>query len=122
MLLVALVISSMTVSTRHQARIAGHRERRIASLYAMSRELAATRGEENILRIAVRHVAEVFEAQAVVLLPNETGRIVYPKGEGDAAILPWQRPERGAMGVRPRADGRTGNGHLAGRARWSTCR
>jgi len=74
----------MTVSIRHQAKIAGHRERRIASLYAMSRELAATRGEENILRIAVKHVAEVFEAQAVVLLPDETGRIVYPKGEGSA--------------------------------------
>ena len=84
MLLVALVISSMTASTRHQAKIAGHRERRIASLYAMSRELTATRGEENIVRIAVKHMAEVFEAQAVILLPNETGRIVYPKGEGSA--------------------------------------
>jgi two-component system sensor histidine kinase KdpD len=83
MLFVALVISNMTASTRHQARIAGHRERRIASLYALSRELAATRGEENILRIAVRHVAEVFEVQAVLLLPNATGRIVYPKDEGE---------------------------------------
>jgi len=84
MLLVALVISSMTVSIRHQAKIAGHRERRIASLYGMSRELTATRGEENMVRIAVKHVAEVFEAQAVILLPNETGRIVYPKAEGSA--------------------------------------
>jgi two-component system sensor histidine kinase KdpD len=84
MLMVALVISSMTATTHHQARIAGHRERRIASLYAMSRELAATRGEGNLVRIAVKHVAEVFEAQAVVLLPNETGRIVYPKEEGTA--------------------------------------
>jgi len=84
MLLVALVISNMTANTHHQARIAGHRERRIASLYAMSRELAATRGEGNIVRIAVKHVAEVFEAQAVVLLPDETGRIVYPKDDGAA--------------------------------------
>ncbi len=91
------MISSMTVSTRHQARIAGHRERRIASLYAMSRELVATRGEENILRIAVKHVAEVFEVQAVVLLPNEKGRIVYPKDEGapqschgsDLSVAQW---------------------------------
>ena len=97
MLLVALVISSMTASTRHQAKIASHRERRIASLYAMSRELAATRGEENILRIAVKHVAEVFEAQAVVLLPDETGRIAYPKAEGtpqschgsDLSVAQW---------------------------------
>jgi two-component system sensor histidine kinase KdpD len=84
MLLVALVISGMTASIHHQARIAGHRERRIASLYAMSRELAATRGEENVMRIAVNHVAEVFEAQAVVLMPDETGRIAYPYGEGAA--------------------------------------
>ena len=84
MLLVALVISSMTATTHHQARIAGHRERRIASIYAMSRELAASRGEANIVRIAVKHVTEVFEAQAVVLLPNETGRIIYPKDEGIA--------------------------------------
>jgi two-component system sensor histidine kinase KdpD len=84
MLLVALVISSMTVSIRHQAMIAGHRERRVSSLYAMSRELAVTRGEENIVRIAVKHVTEVFEAQAVVLLPDDTGLIVYPNGEGAA--------------------------------------
>jgi two-component system sensor histidine kinase KdpD len=74
----------MTASIPHQAKIAAHRERRAASLYAMSRELAATRGVENILRIAVKHVAEVFEAQAVVLLPDGVGRIVYPKGEGSA--------------------------------------
>lgn len=97
MLLVALVISSMTASTRHQAKIAGHRERRIASLFALSRELAATRGQENILRIAVKHVAEVFESQAVVLLPDATGRIVYPKDEGtpeschgsDLSVAQW---------------------------------
>jgi two-component system, OmpR family, sensor histidine kinase KdpD len=97
MLLVALVISGMTARTRQQARIASHRERRIASLYAMSRELTATRGEENIVRIVVKHVAEVFEAQAAVLLPNERGRIVYPKGEGtpqschgsDLSVAQW---------------------------------
>ncbi len=84
MLLVALVISSMTASIHQQARVAGHRERRIASLYAMSRELAATRGEENILKISVRHLAEVFDAQAVVLLPDGAGHIVFPDGEGIA--------------------------------------
>ncbi|MBI1174026.1 MAG: DUF4118 domain-containing protein [Sideroxydans sp.] len=84
MLLVALVISSMTVSIKHQAKIASHRERRIASLYAMSRELSVTRGEENIMRVAIKHVTDVFESQAVVLLPNETGRIVYPRGDGVA--------------------------------------
>jgi two-component system sensor histidine kinase KdpD len=97
MLSVALVISGMTANIRYQARIAGHRERRISLLYAMSRELAATRGEENILGISVKHVAEVFEAQAVILLPNVTGRIVYPTGNGisqschasDLSVAQW---------------------------------
>jgi len=97
MLSVALVISRMTASTRQQAKIAGHRERRIAALYAMSRELASTRGVENIMRIAVKHLGEGFEAQAVVLLPNEAGRIVYPKSEGisqsshgsDLSVAQW---------------------------------
>jgi two-component system sensor histidine kinase KdpD len=97
MLLVALVISSMTANTHQQAMIARLRERRIASLYAMSRELASTRGKDNIVRIAVKHVAEVFEAQAVVLLPDESGRIVYPGSEGvtqschgsDLSVAQW---------------------------------
>lgn len=97
MLMVALVISSMTASTHHQAKIAGLRERRMASLYAMSRELTATRGENNVVRIAVKHVAEVFESQIVVLLPNASGSIVYPAGDGtvqschgcDLSVAQW---------------------------------
>jgi two-component system sensor histidine kinase KdpD len=97
MLLVALVISNMTASIHHQAKIAGHRERRITSLYAMSRELAASRGKENILRIAVKHVADVFEAQAVLLLPNVAGRVVYPMAKSltqschssDLSVAQW---------------------------------
>jgi K+-sensing histidine kinase KdpD len=55
-------IGSITLSIRLQARIASHRERRTATLYAMSRELSATRGKENILRAAVKHLHEVFDS------------------------------------------------------------
>jgi two-component system sensor histidine kinase KdpD len=84
MLVVALLISNLTASVRLQANIAGHRERRTAMLYAMSRELAATRGQEAMARIAVRHVGEVFESQVVVLLPGAGGHIHYP-GEGSTS-------------------------------------
>ncbi|MGB9429088.1 MAG: sensor histidine kinase KdpD, partial [Gammaproteobacteria bacterium] len=80
MLVVGLVISTLTASVRLQARVAAHRERRTVALYAMSRELASTRGEENLLNIAVRHIADVFGSQAIVLLPDEHGRIRYPNG------------------------------------------
>jgi len=87
MLIVALIISDLTARVRLQANVAGHRERRTALLYAMSRELAATRGQEAMARAAVRHVGEVFDSQVVVLLPGGDGRLAYPRGEATAASL-----------------------------------
>ena len=96
MLVVALLISNLTASVRLQAAVAGHRERRTALLYAMSRELTATRGQENLARAAVRHVSEVFDSQVVVLLPAD-GRLAYPKTPAlpsslrgaDLAVAQW---------------------------------
>jgi two-component system, OmpR family, sensor histidine kinase KdpD len=78
MVTIALVIASLTASVRQQTRVAGARERRTALLYAMSRELAATRGIASMARVAVRHVAEVFECRAVVLLSAGDGKLRYP--------------------------------------------
>jgi two-component system, OmpR family, sensor histidine kinase KdpD len=75
MLVVALVISGLTVRIRAQADLARHRERRTAALYAMSRELASTREVDDLLDIAIRHIVDVFPAEVAVLLPEETGRL-----------------------------------------------
>ncbi len=90
MLTVALVIANQTASVRQQTRVAGARERRSALLYAMSRELAATRGSSSMALVAVRHVAEVFQCRAVVLLPDRQGKLRHPR---DA---PLDRSFRGA--------------------------
>jgi two-component system sensor histidine kinase KdpD len=84
-------------SVRQQTRVAGARERRTALLYAMSRELAATRGISSMARVAVRHVAEVFQARAVVLLPDASGRLQRPRDRpleqsfrhADLAVAQW---------------------------------
>jgi two-component system, OmpR family, sensor histidine kinase KdpD len=97
MLTIALVIATLTASVRQQTRVAGARERRTALLYAMSRELAATRGIANMARVAVRHVAEVFQCQAVVLLPAADGKLRYPSDAplesslrgADLAVAQW---------------------------------
>jgi two-component system, OmpR family, sensor histidine kinase KdpD len=97
MLTIALVIATLTASVRQQTRVAGARERRTALLYAMSRELAATRGTPNMARVAVRHVAEVFQCQAVVLLPVADGKLRYPTDAplessfcgADLAVAQW---------------------------------
>jgi two-component system sensor histidine kinase KdpD len=97
MLTIALVIATLMASVRQQTRVAGARERRTSLLYAMSRELAATRDVDGMARLAVRHVAEVFESDAVVLLPDDAGRLRYPTGPpsdsafrgADLAIAQW---------------------------------
>ncbi len=73
MLIVAIVISSLTLRIRQQADAARHRERRTAALYDLSRELASTGDAESLLRAAVRHISEVFASRAVVLLPMPGG-------------------------------------------------
>ncbi|MEA3106874.1 MAG: two-component system, OmpR family, sensor histidine kinase KdpD [Gammaproteobacteria bacterium] len=78
MLVVALTIATLVANVRAQTRVAGARERRTSLLYAMSRELAATRGVENLARVAIKHVAETFAARAVVLVPEPGGRLRHP--------------------------------------------
>jgi two-component system sensor histidine kinase KdpD len=41
----------------------------------MSRELATTRGVENLLDIALRHIRDVFAGSLAILLPDEGGRL-----------------------------------------------
>jgi two-component system sensor histidine kinase KdpD len=63
----------------------------------MSRELAAARGISSMARIAIKHVAEVFQCQAVILLPGESGKLAYPHDSpmpgafrgADLAVAQW---------------------------------
>jgi two-component system sensor histidine kinase KdpD len=87
MLVVGITISTLAGRVRLQARIAGYREQRASALYAMSRELAATEKLDDIVSIAVRHVAEVFASQVVVLLPDTAGRIRHPRAAATAGSL-----------------------------------
>jgi two-component system sensor histidine kinase KdpD len=97
MLAVTLTIGNLMANVRQQNRVAGARERRTALLYAMSRELTGTRGSDNMARVAVRHVAEVFDASAVVLTPDSHGRLQYPAGSpvensfrsADLSVAQW---------------------------------
>src|SRR5262245_3170612 len=75
MLLVGLVVSGLTVRLRLQGEAARHREQRTAALFRMSRELASTRGVEELLRVAVRHIAELFRCEVIVLLPDAAARL-----------------------------------------------
>ena len=79
MLTVGMVISNLMANVRSQAKVAGHRERRATVLYAMSKDLATSRNEDEIVRTAVRHLNSEFGSRNVILFPDPHGLIVYPK-------------------------------------------
>jgi two-component system sensor histidine kinase KdpD len=88
MLAVALTIATLMANVRMQTRVAGARERRTSLLYAMSRELAGTRGADSMVRVSVRHVGETFASQTAVLLPDADGRLDAPANVSDEATFP----------------------------------
>ena len=79
MLTVGMVISNLMANVRSQAKVAAHRERRATVLYAMSKDLASSRNEDEIVRTAVRHLHSEFGSRNVILFPDPNGLIVYPK-------------------------------------------
>jgi two-component system sensor histidine kinase KdpD len=79
MLSVALIIGNLNASVRLQARVAGLRERRTSLLYAMTRQLAQTRGRDDMAGVALTHVSQVFASRAVILFPDEHGRVAFPR-------------------------------------------
>jgi two-component system, OmpR family, sensor histidine kinase KdpD len=70
MFLVAVVISGLTNRIRDQADSARGRERRTASLYAVSRELGTATARPALLQTAAAHVTEVFDVKVAILLPG----------------------------------------------------
>jgi len=89
----------------------------MAALYAMSRELAGTRGVRELQNVAVRHIAKVFRTQVVVLLPQADGRLA--PADGGRRAVPDGRERAGGQPVGPRArpGRRTGHRYAPGRLR-----
>jgi two-component system, OmpR family, sensor histidine kinase KdpD len=107
MLVVALVISGLNVRGREQAEAARQRERRTATLYAMSGELAGTREIQALLDVALRHLADVFGGRIVILLPDAAGRL-EPRASllapfyldaNDRAVAQWTYEHRQMAGA-----------------------
>ena len=97
MLTVAMLISNLMANVRSQAKVAGHRERRATVLYAMSKDLTASRSEDEIVRTAVHHLYTEFGSRNVILFPDANGRIIYPAGRAipeslhaaDLSVAQW---------------------------------
>jgi len=74
-LIVAALTSQLTARARDQAEAARQREARTAALYAFSRAIAGAVGADDLLPLVAAHVAGLFRAAAIVLVP-EGSRLV----------------------------------------------
>ena len=104
MLVVGLLISTLAARVRAQAEAARGREQRTQILYAMSRDVAAAKTVEEVTRAASRHVSEILQGPAEVLMPGPDGRLA-PAEEGPAvspretAVAQWAFDHRRLAGL-----------------------
>jgi two-component system, OmpR family, sensor histidine kinase KdpD len=81
MLAVASIIASLVSAVRQQTVAAINRERRTAVLYAMTSEFAVTRNSSVMASVAERHIGDVTQCGAVVLIRDENGQLRDGRGE-----------------------------------------
>jgi len=84
MLVVGLLVSSLAARVRDVAEMALQREKRTQALYAVSRELSGLRDPREVAAAGARHVAQIFHAEAAVLLASDAG--LEPAGESPPAF------------------------------------
>lgn len=97
MFVVGVVVSHLTQRIREQADSARQRERRTASLYAVTREVGLARSRDSLLDAAARHLREVFRARIAVFMPlaGESLELVladestFVPGGQDVGIADW---------------------------------
>jgi two-component system sensor histidine kinase KdpD len=103
MLAVAIIIANLVSAVRQQTAAAAARERRTATLYAMSRDLTVTRDADTMVTVAERHVAEVSHGSALVLIRDEHGELRQRRATGkrapDTIIGQWVVEHRQRAGL-----------------------
>jgi two-component system, OmpR family, sensor histidine kinase KdpD len=80
MLATSLTVSTMAHWLRVQAQAAQRRERRTATLFRLSGELAALRTSDELLAAAARMIGEEFDGRAAILLPDAAGHVALRAG------------------------------------------
>ncbi len=85
MLVVALVIGQLTAGLKVQAEAATQRERRVRSLYEMSRDLSAALMAEQVAEIGARFLSAEFQARSALLVADADDRLQIVQGTATAA-------------------------------------
>lgn len=106
LLVVGAVISTLMARARERAEVMRSREVQTASLYYLSRDLAASADINDVLKAVLRNVEEALNAQVVILLPEGERLDILASSDGLALDIKEQAV----------ADWAFRNNHPAGRA------
>ncbi len=92
----SLVISQLGAQLRDQAESARRRQMETTSLYGLSRDLAVAEGMDAILKAVTDNIAQTFDRDVVIFLPDTHGKLKpiaatsdFQTGENDLAVAEW---------------------------------
>ncbi len=92
---VGIVISTLVARSRERAEVMRSREVHTASLYYLSRDLAASVDSDAVLKAVIRNVEEALNAQVVMILPEGERLNIQAASEGlvldikELAVADW---------------------------------
>jgi two-component system sensor histidine kinase KdpD len=86
-IIVGIATSFLADQVRWQGESARQRERFVSALYSFSRDLMAAGNLEELLRYAAKEIAEAFECEVMILLPDENGRLSVRSQIGEHMIF-----------------------------------
>jgi two-component system sensor histidine kinase KdpD len=96
MLATSFVITSQASRLRLQAIFSRKRERDTQTFYTLTKELASTRGREDISRAVTKHIADMLNVDVAIWLPDDQGQLQSVIGElpkeslvKEASVLQW---------------------------------
>lgn len=96
MIATSMVITSYASQLRLQAIFARKRELYTQTLYAFTREIAATRGHVGICEVAARHILDATHTNILICLPDKEGSLTPIWGElpgwdviKEAGLVQW---------------------------------
>lgn len=94
LLLVGLVISALAAQANEQAQAARRREAQTIASYELSRNLVVAPESTAIAHVLRTHVSGLFECEAAVLLPDESGSLrfaetSFPLDESERGVITW---------------------------------
>ncbi len=108
MLMVAEIISYLTIVTRRQAESARTVQHQTTALYTLSRQLTKTRGVDKLVKFGASYISEVFNCDVIVLLPKKnqleaydvTGsKYILPPKEASIALWVYEMGQSAGLGT-----------------------